>query len=224
LGSQLERLLPSARAHCFFASSKKALTGVAAGCAHVAATHFHNAAGSGGEPEANVAAARAAMPAMPCRVIGFSLVEEGIMVSRGNPLRIRKAGDLACPDLRFVNREEGAALRRLLEAELAGEGVPASFIAGFEHCVRSHDEGAARVACGAADAALGLRLVAEAYGLHFVPLATTRCDLIIPLDLEDSPPLAALLDVLQSSRLRREIASLPGYESSFAGKVIALLP
>jgi molybdate-binding protein len=126
--------------------------------------------------------------------------------------------DLAA--IRFVNREEGAALRKLLDSELARLGMPVSGIDGYAEEARSHFEGALRVAGGAADAALGLRIVAASLGLGFVPLATTRCDLVIPKDLRDQPGIAVLLDILQSSGLRKELRSLPGYDASEAGRMI----
>jgi molybdate-binding protein len=67
---------------------------------------------------------------------------------------------------------------------------------------------------------LGLRIIAESFGLAFVPLAVTRCDLVIPSDLRDHPGITVLLDVLQSSRIRKELGSLPGYDPSAAGQVI----
>ena len=85
----------------------------------------------------------------------------------------------------------------------------------------SHFEGALRVAGGAADAAWGLRIVAESLGLDFVPLSRTRCDLVIPKDLLDQPGIIVLLNVLQSSHIRKELRSLPGYDASEAGKMIS---
>lgn len=217
LGDHIRRVLHSAKANCLFASSGRALSILAGSGAHAVATHFHNE----GEGEANVAAAREKLSGMPSRILGFSFVEEGLMVAGGNPLRIRSVQDLARPGLRFFNREPGAALRRLLEARLTDAGIPVSAVPGYELQVNSHSEGAVRVACGMADSALGSRVVAEGFGIGFVPLAGTRCDLVVPLDLEDHPAVAALLDVLQSSRLKREIESLPGYDGSFTGREIS---
>ena len=81
--------------------------------------------------------------------------------------------------------------------------------------------GAQQVAFGAADSALGFRTVAEAFGLDFVPLAVARCDLVVPTDLVDHPGIKIMLDVLQSEPLRREMACLPGYEATAAGRLIA---
>jgi len=178
----------------------------------VAGTHYHGSGASDG----NLAAVRSL--SLDCLMIAFSVQEEGLMVAPGNPLGLRSVADLAA--IRFVNREEGAALRKLLDSELARLGMPLSGIDGYAEEVRSHFEGALRVAGGAADAALGLRIVAASLGLGFVPLATTRCDLVIPKDLRDQPGIAVLLDILQSSGLRKELRSLPGYDASEAGRMI----
>lgn len=216
LDAHFRHILPSGRARRVFASSAGALRILAHGGAHVAAIHFH----SHGRDEANVEAARIALPGTALRILRFSVNEEGLMVARGNPLNIRSAVDLARSPLRFVNREEGAALRRLLDARLAEAGVPATAVNGYETIALSHGEGAARVACGVADAALGLAVVAESFGLDFVPLAVTGCDLVIPEDLADTPPVAALLEILHFPVLRGELARLPGYDASATGMEI----
>jgi molybdate-binding protein len=71
-----------------------------------------------------------------------------------------------------------------------------------------------------ADAALGLRAIAAAHGLDFVPIEAVRCDLVIPFDLMDHLAVKMILDVLQTRTFREELASIPGYESSCAGEVI----
>jgi molybdate-binding protein len=67
--------------------------------------------------------------------------------------------------VRFVNREPGAALRVLLDDHLQRAGIDGDNL----NEVHSHREGAYRIACNVADAALGLRAVAKAYNLGFVP-------------------------------------------------------
>ncbi len=217
LGGLVSRAAPGLRAHTAFASSRRALLALGAGNAHVAGTHYH----SSGTSDGNVEAVQTLSPGLNCLIIAFSMQEEGLMVAAGNRLGLRSAQDLTTAGTRFVNREEGAALRRLLDEQLARHGVPDSAVQGYATEVHSHCEGAMRVAAGAADAALGLRVVAESFGLDFVPLAATRCDLVIPADLRDHPGLTALLDVLQSSRLKKELCSLPGYDASNTGKIIS---
>ena len=207
---------PHLRAHTFFASSTSALQHLNNGTTHIAGTHFHSA----GTSEANIEAVAKALPTVACNIIAFSLLEEGLMVAPNNPLQIREVADLAQPKVRFINRENGAALRKLLDTHLTQQGIPSLAINGYNTEVASHHEGAYNLLCNTADAALGLRIVAETFGLGFVPLATTRCDLVIPHDVQNHPGVTAILDVLQSAQLRNELQSLPGYDTTFTGKVI----
>jgi molybdopterin molybdotransferase/putative molybdopterin biosynthesis protein len=219
LGQHISRLSAEARVHCRFASSHRALRGLADGMAHVAGTHLHNT----GKTESNVVMAGKTLTKGPSSVLGFSLLEEGLMVARGNPLGIRTVADLAQPMVRFVNREAGAALRVLLDDHLRRAGISPDTINGYANEATSHREGAYRLTCNVADAALGLRAVAEVYNLGFVPITAARCDLVIPGDLNTHPTIKILLDVLQSASLRREIDTLPGYDASVTGKIIAEL-
>ena len=219
LSHHVSRHCADARVFCQFASSHRALCGLADGLSHVAGTHLHNT----DDQESNVAAAGQMLRGTNSLVIGFSVLEEGLMVAKGNPLDIRSAADLAQPMVHFVNREPGAALRVLLDDHLHKAGVPRTAVNGYRNEVKSHREGAYRIVCNVADAALGLRAVAEAYDLGFVPIATARCDLVIPGDMRRHPTVKILQDVLQSSGLRKEIDAIGGYAATAMGKIIAEL-
>jgi molybdate-binding protein len=125
--------------------------------------------------------------------------------------------------VRFVNREKGAALRVLIDKHMEKAGIHSSAINGYENEVLSHRQGAYRIACNAADAALGLKVIAEVFDLDFIPIAAVRCDLVVPKDMTGHPTIKALLDVLQSAPLRREIQAIAGYESTATGNTIAQL-
>lgn len=215
LSSHVSHRSGSARLQCRFASSYRALEELRAGRAHVAAIHMHD----GFKP--NVELAREVLSGSKCLVVAFSFFEEGLMVAPGNPRGIRTVADLAAKGVRFVNRERGAALRVLLDTLLDGFGIPEGAVAGYSRIVSSHAEGAQTVAFDLADAALGLRVVAAAYGLDFVPLESVRCDMVIPSDFLEHPAVRTMLDELQTKRLREDLASLPGYESSCTGEIIA---
>jgi molybdate-binding protein/DNA-binding XRE family transcriptional regulator len=219
LGAHVSRIAPEARVHCRFASSLHALNCLAQGNIHVAGTHLHNT----GKEESNVLMASQKLAGVHGWVLGFSILEEGLMVARGNPLGIRSVSDLAQPMVRFVNREPGAALRVLLDDQLRRAGIEPGVISGYGNEVGSHREGAYRIACCVADAALGLRAVADAFGLGFVPITAARCDLVVPADMRYHVTIKILLDVLQSAALRQEIDAIPGYEGSVTGKTIAEL-
>lgn len=216
LAAHVSRQGRGAELRCRFASSYRALEGVVAGHAHLAAAHLHNS----GHEESNVEAAKSHLKGSQAVVIGFSLFEEGLMVASGNPYGIRMVDDLVQKGLRFVNRDHGAAVRVLLDDYLNRAGVPANEVHGYDRLVSSHIEGAQMVAFGLADAALGLRAVAATYRLDFVPMQHVRCDLIIHRDFLEHPVVKIILDVLQTSALCRDLSSLPGYESSMTGRIV----
>jgi molybdate-binding protein/DNA-binding XRE family transcriptional regulator len=216
LGDHVARVFPGARVHCCFASSYASMQALAAGQAHVGGIHLHNTENT----ESNVILARKMMPGINAKVIGFTYMEEGLMVSPGNPHKIRFVSDIYTKNLKLVNRECGAALRILLDDQLALSGIPASRVKGYDTEVQTHNQGAQWVASGMADAALGLHVVADMFNLDFVPIETVRCDLVIPDDLLEHPTIRIMLDVLQSRALREEIASIPGYETSPIGNII----
>ena len=219
LASHVEQRSRETRVACRFSSSFKALEGLASGVAHLAGTHLHNSR----HGEANLILAQNSLQKTNAVVLAFSFFEEGLMVAPGNPHAIRNVIDLARTGLRFVNREEGAALRILLDEHLARAGVRTETIKGYNNLVTNHTQGALTVSYGLADAALGLRAIAAAYGLDFISMEAVRCDLVIPLDLMEHPAVKVILDVLQTRAFREELASLPGYESSTTGKVIGRL-
>ena len=219
LAAHVSRSNPNLRMLCRFASSYAALDNLAAGKTHIAGTHLHNRSGK----EANVMLARKKLAGTGGLVIGYSLMEEGFMVAPGNPIGIHSVADLAETKIRLINREPGAALRLLLDEKLVETGIPTAAVSGYDHEVYTHNQGAWMVACGAADTALGLRTIASAYGLDFVPIAEARCDLVIPSDLIQNTNVQIILDVIQSRGLRDEIAFLPGYSSNKTGNQIAEL-
>jgi putative molybdopterin biosynthesis protein len=202
---------------CRFASSMRAVDGLEAGHAHLAAAHLHNI----GTEEANVELAKTVLKQSPTLVIGFSLFEEGLMLQPGNPHSITTLADLTNKGVRFINRDRGAAIRLLFDDQLHRFGIQTTAIQGYEQVVSGHIEGAQMVAFGLADVALGLRAVAATYHLDFMPLQFVRCDLIIPRNFLDLKAVQILLDVLQTKTLRRDLASLPGYEAGMTGAVIA---
>ena len=76
---------------------------------------------------------------------------------------------------------------------------------------------AVQVLSGGAHAGLGILAAARALGLDFVPVATERYDLCIPVDFLDDPRVVALLDTLASDRFRSTVADLGGYDVTDMG-------
>jgi putative molybdopterin biosynthesis protein len=142
------------------------------------------------------------------------------MFVNGNPKGIRKLGDIAKADVRFVNRNAGSGTRLWLDAELRRLQIPAENINGYKKVVKTHTEAAILISANKADAALGLQAAAHLHGLDFIPLFEERYDLILPR--ENEPTLLPLLDYLQTANFRIELNALTGYNSTHSGEQVTL--
>ena len=137
--------------------------------------------------------------------------EQGLITKRGNPKRIHGVEDLVREDVRIVNRQSGAGTRVLLDALLAEAGIPTDSIRGYGNLSPTHFESANRVALGFADAALGIKSVADALGLGFVPIAEEPFELVYPKEYARLKGVAALLDSLQDEDWRAVVSGMGGY-------------
>jgi putative molybdopterin biosynthesis protein len=145
---------------------------------------------------------------------------QGLMLASGNPKAVKKIGDLAKPNIRFVNRNPGSGTRLWFDAELRKAGIPAKKIRGYDDVVKTHSEAAALIASNKADAALGLQAAAHQRNLVFIPLFEERYDLVLPREQEKM--LSPLLDYIQTLDFRNSLASLTGYNTAHSGEQILL--
>lgn len=68
---------------------------------------------------------------------------------------------------------------------------------------------------------MGIRAVAESWGLGFIPVGRERYDLAILRSVYESPRLAPLRAVLGLEAFRREAGERSGYDLSRMGEVVA---
>lgn len=155
-------------------------------------------------------------------VVTLAEREQGLIVAAGNPARIDGLATLAQPHVRFINRQPGSGTRTLLDYHLRRQGIAATAISGYQHEVATHTAVADAVARGRADAGLGLRAAAHAFGLSFIPLARERYDLVMLADDRMQPPLARLIDCLCSAAFREIVAGMIGYDATHTGRATLL--
>ena len=196
----------------FGRSSTAALEALAYGHAHVAGVHLTDA----DTGEANVSDVRRHPGVGAVVLITLARWEAGLVAAPGNPRRIRGPADLGRRGLRLVTREPGSGAQRLLERALQCEGIRQ----GTTMQLHGHFEVAHAVAIGAADVGIATRDAAIVHGLHFVPLAEERYDLVIPLHALDDPRIQRLLDTLTAAACRGELSSL-GYDVRSSGDRVA---
>ena len=157
------------------------------------------------------------------KIIGFAQRTQGLMVARGNPLRLHSLQQLAEGQLRFVNRALGTGTRLLLDELLAQQRIPRSRIKGYRHTEPSHAAVAQAIAAGQADAGLGIEAAARARGLDFVPLVTEDYHLVCLKSALDEPAVQALCQVLQGPDWPGLMRQLPGYQpAQQMGEVLAM--
>jgi molybdate-binding protein/DNA-binding XRE family transcriptional regulator len=186
------------------------------GCIHVAGTHLRDdSSGESNLPEISRLFAKDSVA-----VVTFAVWEEGIVTARGNPKSIRGIEDLARPDVTIVNRETGSGSRNLLDAALHRLKIDAKEVRGYGHTAPGHLPAAWQVLACAADCCISTRAAARVFGLGFIPMVKERYDLAIRTEHLELPGVQALLDTLNRSTFRRELAGLGGYDTTAAGKRI----
>lgn len=199
--------------------SQGGLVALRRGEAHLAGSHLLDP----DTGEYNLSAIRQYMPGIATFVIALAGRQQGLLVQPGNPKQIQDLGDLSRPDVVFVNRQRGAGTRVLLDYQLKQRNIAPESIRGYNQEEYTHLAVAAAIASGRVDCGLGIAAAAKALNLDFLPLFQERYDLVIPQANYSSELLAPLLALLHQPEFQRAVVSLPGYDISQMGKVIATI-
>lgn len=155
--------------------------------------------------------------------------EQGFLVSKGNPKKIKGIEDLLRGDVSFINRNPGSGTRVLLDLELSRlakkKGMSladlSKSIIGYEIEAKSHSAIAAAVAFGRADVGLAIKTVAEHYGLGFIPLREEKYDFAVPKDKINKPTVKRFLAMLRSEKFAEKLKETPGLKTNDeTGRVI----
>lgn len=131
--------------------------------------------------------------------------EQGLLLAPGNPLGIRSVADLAAGEARYVNRQKDSGTRQWFDRLLDEAGLSPGAIRGYGVEEFTHQAVAATIACGAADAGLGVRAAAERLGLFFLSVGWETYYLAASRSL-DAPALDALI-----AAVKAQVARTPGY-------------
>ena len=114
------------------------------GESHVACSHLMDEETG----EYNLPFVRRYLPGMPVVLMNLVRRIQGLIVPAGNPKQMTSLADLTRKDVRFVNRQRGSGTRLLLDHMLAGSGLAASGIRGYDREEYTHLAVAAAVAGG----------------------------------------------------------------------------
>ncbi len=144
--------------------------------------------------------------------------EQGLLVARGNPRKIRAVADLARRGVTVAARQPGAGSAVLLERLLAREGIDRRRLRVTATTMGEGDLAMA-VRSGEADVGLGARAAAVPLGLDFVPLVVERLDLGVSRAAWFEAPMRSLMAFAHGKRFAGHARSLGGYDISGLGAV-----
>lgn len=155
--------------------------------------------------------------------------EQGFIIAKENPKKIKGIQDLLRQEVSFINRNPGSGTRVLLDLELSklaeNKGTTLNSltqkIKGYEIEAKSHSAIAAAVAFGRADVGLAIKTVADHYDLDFIPLKEEKYDFAIPAEKIDKPVVRRFLEILRSKEFAERLKKTPGLKTNReTGKII----
>ena len=158
------------------------------------------------------------IPQVPLRRVNLVRRDQGLIVARGNPKKIRGIEDLGREDVCFINRQGGSGTRILLDHRIAEVGLGPESINGYDAEEFTHMAVAVAVLSGSADVGLGINAAARALGLDFIPVVTEQYDLVIPEAYFDWPPMQRLLQIIRGDAFKARVAELGGYHTDMTGQ------
>jgi molybdate-binding protein len=186
------------------------------GLCHIAGSHLLQA----DEKEYNFDFAREKLGNEVAAVVNFCRREQGLLVAKGNPKQLQAISDLGLAGVSLANRPVNTGTRLLLDRELQKVGLDGSKIKGYKKEFQSHWDVALEVLAGRADAALGIRAVADLFHLDFVPVRWERYDLLISKNRFFEEGVQLFLNLLHESSVQELAQELSGYDLTECGKMI----
>ncbi|MEJ6486208.1 substrate-binding domain-containing protein [Nostoc punctiforme UO1] len=214
-----ERWHPQLRVNYTLANSMAALHHLGRGEVHVAGMHLYDSQTG----KYNVPFVQEVLAGKAAVLITLGVWEEGILVSPGNPMRIKTVSDLVSREATIVNRELGSGCRMLLERELKQKQIPFQAVKGFDYVAYNHQDAAQAVVSGVADAGISTAAIAAIFGLEFIPLHQSRYDLVILKEYLEEEPVRQLLGTLEHRLVHSQLKVLGGYDTSKTGEVVATI-
>jgi excisionase family DNA binding protein len=153
-------------------------------------------------------------------VVNLFCRELGFVVAPDNPLGIETLADLAGKGARFINRQQGAGTRVLLDYHLQKLGIPGGNIDGYEKEVFTHFEVGLAILSKEADVGIATSAISQLLGLGFVPITRENFDMILNKKVFFEKGIQALVEILNSAGFRARVANLGNYDFNKSGKIV----
>ena len=186
------------------------------GLCHIAGTHLLDA----DDGSYNISYIKKYLVDKKVRLVNLVLREQGLIVPKGNPKKIRSIEDLVREDIVFMNRQAGSGTRILLDYKLDQLGIANNLIDGYTTDEYTHMSVAVAVLSGVADTGLGIYAAAKALNLDFVPVVTEQYDLAIDEGSIHTDKINILLETINSSKFKNRVVQLGGYSTEKTGNTV----
>ena len=144
----------------------------------------------------------------------------GFVVTHKNPLGIRGFENLAQKGTRFINRQNGAGTRVLLDHNLKKLRISSSKIEGYESEVYTHLEVGLAILSKEADVGIATIAISRLLGLDFIPITRESFDMILDKETFFEKGIQAFIEVLNSEGFRKRIEKLGSYDFKNSGKIL----
>ena len=156
------------------------------------------------------------------RLVRFVDREQGLIVARGNPLKLANLADVARTHARFVNRQRGSGTRLIVDRLLARHRLSAERIRGYTTEEYTHVAVAAVIAAGRADVGMGVRAAAAQLDLGFIPVLRERYWLVLSHRTLASAAGQRVIAALKGKAFVRIARKFVGYSFDLAGTLASV--
>ncbi|EHP88557.1 molybdopterin biosynthesis protein [Methanotorris formicicus] len=102
---------------------------------------------------------------------------------------------------KFINRNKGSGTRILFDKFLKEHGIDKDDIDSYNIETKTHSAVAVSIVMGKADIGMGIRTVAEQYGLNFIPVAEEHYDFLIRREKLDDEDVKKFIETLKKVEL-----------------------
>jgi len=218
LASHMSTLHPDIHFNTSFTGSMAGLISLVQREADIAGAHLMDQESG----EFNIPFVRRIMPGESVVLINLVQRIQGLMLTSGNPKRIKGIGDLRSPDITFINRQRGSGTRILLDSQLLSLGILPREVKGYEREETTHVAIASAIAQGEADVGLGAESAAISAGLDFIPLIKEKYDLILLQETLIRSQVKKAVAIIQDKSFKKMLSSLSGYDLSETGNTITI--
>ncbi|MEI6857354.1 molybdopterin biosynthesis protein [Psychrilyobacter sp.] len=148
--------------------------------------------------------------------------EQGLIIPKGNPKKIKGIEDLTRNDLIFMNRQKGAGTRILLDYSLEKLGINNNDIQGYEREVTTHLAAAMSVKSSTCDLTLGVKSAADILDLDFILVDYEDYDFAVLKDSLEDERVLKFIEYIKSEDFSKEVENIPGYKLVNPGEIIEI--